>query len=57
MWVTVGEKRTWLDVSLSDREDFEFPLLLGRNLLLDEFVVDVSRRHTRSKKKLLEAGK
>lgn len=46
MWVTLGETRTWLDVSLSDREDFEFPLLIGRNMLMDSFTVDVSRHHT-----------
>jgi hypothetical protein len=46
MWVTLGDTRTWLDVSLSDREDFEFPLLLGRNMLVDSFVVDVSKHHT-----------
>lgn len=47
MWVTLDKKRTWLDVSLSDRDDFEYPLLLGRNMLIDEFVVDVARHHTR----------
>ena len=46
MWVTLGETRTWLDVSLSDRTDFEFPLLIGRNMLMDAFVVDVSRHHS-----------
>lgn len=52
MWVTIGESRLWLDVSLSDRDDFEYELLIGRNMLMDEFVVDVSRQHTQSKKKL-----
>lgn len=51
MWVTLGKKRTWLDVSLSDRDDFEYPLLLGRNMLVDEFIVDVARHHTQSKKR------
>ena len=46
MWVTLGESRTWLDVGLSDREGFEFPLLIGRNMLMDTFVVDISQRHT-----------
>ena len=46
MWVTLGDERVWLDVSLSDRDDFEFPLLIGRNMLMDNFSVDVSRRHT-----------
>ena len=46
MWVTLGDSRTWLDLSLSDREGFEFPLLIGRNMLMDAFVVDISQRHT-----------
>ncbi len=46
MWVTLGGSRVWLDVSLSDREDFEFPLLIGRNMLMDNFVVDISQRHS-----------
>lgn len=45
MWVTLGDTRVWLDVSLSDREDFEFPVLIGRNMLLDNFAVDVSRKN------------
>jgi hypothetical protein len=54
MWVTIGESRIWLDVSLSDRDDFEYELLIGRNMLMDEFIVDVSKQHTQSKKKLLQ---
>lgn len=54
MWVTIGKSRIWLDVSLSDRDDFEYELLIGRNMLMDEFVVDVSKQHTQSKKKLLQ---
>lgn len=46
MWVSLGDTRTWLDVSLSDRDDFEFPLLIGRNMLMDAFSVDVSLHHT-----------
>ena len=46
MWVTLGDSRIWLDVSLSDRDDFEFPLLIGRNMLMDNFIVDISERHT-----------
>jgi hypothetical protein len=45
MWVTLGETRVWLDVSLSDREDFEFPVLIGRNMLMDNFAVDVSKHY------------
>ena len=49
MWVTLGQTRVWLDVSLSDRDDFEFPLLIGRNMLVDHFSVDVSKHHTLTK--------
>jgi len=45
MWVTVGEIRSRIDVNLSDREDFEYPLLVGRNFLLDAAIVDVSRQN------------
>jgi hypothetical protein len=48
MWVTLGETRSRIDVTLSDREDFEYPLLVGRNLLVDTVIVDVSRHHTLS---------
>jgi hypothetical protein len=46
MWLTLGDTRTWVDVSLSDRDDFDFPLLIGRNMLMDNFSVDVSSHHT-----------
>lgn len=46
MWLTLGDTRTWVDVSLSDRDDFELPLLIGRNMLMDNFAVDVSGQHT-----------
>ncbi|TDG13413.1 hypothetical protein E2F43_07675 [Seongchinamella unica] len=46
MWLTLGEMRHRVDVTLSDRDVFEFPLLVGRNFLLDAAIVDVSRSHT-----------
>jgi len=46
MWVTLGEIRSKIDVNLSDRTDFEYPLLIGRNFLIDNMIVDVSRHHT-----------
>jgi hypothetical protein len=48
MWLTLGETRSRVDVTLSDREVFEFPLLVGRNFLMDAAIVDVSRRHTQA---------
>jgi len=46
MWVTVGETRSRIDVNLTDRTNFEYPLLIGRNFLTDTMIVDVSRHHT-----------
>lgn len=46
LWVTLGEQRSRIELTLSDRADMEYPLLIGRNMLTDAAVVDVSRRHT-----------
>lgn len=46
MWVNLGKTRARIDVSLSDRNDLEYPMLIGRNLLTDAVIVDVSRHHT-----------
>ena len=46
MWVTLGATTSRIDVNLSDRTGFEYPLLIGRNFLTDSMIVDVSRHHT-----------
>jgi len=46
MWVAVGNTRSHIDVNLTDRSDFEYPMLIGRNFLTDSLIVDVSRHHT-----------
>ena len=46
MWLTLGKNREQIEVNLSNREDFEYPLLVGRNMLVDMAIVDVSRHHT-----------
>jgi len=48
MWLTLGGTRSRIDVNLSDRTNFEYPLLVGRNFLTDSLIVDVSRHHTAS---------
>ena len=45
MWITLGEVRARVDVTLSNREGFEFPLLIGRNFLTDTMIVDVSQQY------------
>ena len=44
MAVTLGETRIPVEMALVDRSDFEYKVLLGRNLLVDTAIVDVSRR-------------
>ena len=46
MWVTLGKTKSRIDVNLSDRSDFKYPMLIGRNFLTDSMIVDVSRHHT-----------
>jgi hypothetical protein len=49
MWVTLGETRSRIDVNLTNRNNFEYPMLIGRNFLTDSLIVDVSRNHTLDK--------
>ncbi len=42
----LGELEEIIEVSLSDRSDFEYPILIGRNFLTDNAVVDVSKQFT-----------
>ena len=52
MRVTVGDTTKLINVSLTNRSDYEYPILLGRNFLKDYFIVDVSRSnmlHTKKK--------
>jgi hypothetical protein len=45
MWLTLGKIHARVEVNLSDRDVFEYPLLVGRNFLTDAVIVDVSRQH------------
>lgn len=45
MWLALGDLRTRVEVSLSERSDMSYPVVVGRNLLTDVAIVDVSRRH------------
>lgn len=44
LWISLGESRILADVTLNDR-DMEYPLIVGRNVLVDTMIVDVSRKH------------
>jgi len=43
--VTIGKVRSLIDVTLSDRDHMDYPLLIGRNMLVDTMIVDVSHSH------------
>lgn len=45
LWITLGDTRSQVDVTLTDRDHMEYPLLIGRNLLMDTHIVDVSRQN------------
>jgi hypothetical protein len=44
--IEIGDQTFKGDFSLTDRSQFEFPMLIGRNLLSNRFIVDVNRRFT-----------
>jgi hypothetical protein len=46
MTLRIGDIVRQIEVSLTDRSNMEFPVLIGRNFLLDTALVDVSLRHT-----------
>ena len=46
MWLSLGDIREKVDVTLADRGDLTYPLLIGRNFLMDIAIVDVSKKFT-----------
>lgn len=46
----IGEVSETVNVTLADRSNFEYQLLIGRNMLYDHFVVDVSLKHATTPK-------
>jgi hypothetical protein len=44
--ICLGSKRILTKVNLTDRSMVKYPLILGRNFLQDNFIVDVKRRRT-----------
>lgn len=49
LWISLGDTRTLTEVTLSDRDNMEYPLVIGRNLLVDTAIVDVSRKNIATK--------
>jgi hypothetical protein len=44
--ICLGSRRIRSKVNLADRSVVKYPLILGRNFLKENFVVDVKRRRT-----------
>jgi hypothetical protein len=45
MEICIGTKRILTTVSLTDRSKMDYPLLIGRNVLANDFIVDVSKSY------------
>lgn len=48
--VRVERKNIRTTISLSDRENMRYPVLIGRRLIKGKFIVDVNKTHTCTKK-------
>lgn len=48
--IKVGKKTIRTTLSLSDRENMRYPVLIGRRLLKGKFIIDVNRIHTGGEK-------
>ena len=44
MTINIGEITLPVDVSLTDRENYSYPLLIGRNFMQDLAVIDVEKK-------------
>lgn len=42
----IGKKKIWLTVSLSNRDNMRYPVLIGRRVLKGKFLIDVNQIHT-----------
>ncbi|RXJ93452.1 ATP-dependent Zn protease [Malaciobacter molluscorum] len=51
MKLTIGNLTQFIDVSLTDRTKFKYPVLIGRNFLNGLVLVDVSKEYTINPKK------
>ena len=51
MRVNIASLSNYIEVSLSDRRQYKFPVLIGRNYLQGNVLVDVSQQYTRKPNK------
>jgi hypothetical protein len=48
--IRIGERTQRVQVTLTDRGNYDYPLLIGRNFLRDNAVIDISRSYLHGKK-------
>jgi hypothetical protein len=44
--IRMGKKQIWSVISLSNRDNMRYPVLIGRRALKGKFLIDVSHFHT-----------
>ena len=44
--IRLGKKKIWSTISLSNRDNMRYPVLIGRRLLKGKFLIDVNKIHT-----------
>ncbi len=44
--IKLGQKKIWSTLSLSNREKMRYPVLIGRKLIKNKFIIDVNKIHT-----------
>jgi hypothetical protein len=50
--IKIGDKQEETDISLADRANMRFPVLLGRKLLAKGFLIDINKQYVQKKLKL-----
>ncbi len=44
--IKLGQKKIWATLSLSNREKMRYPVLIGRKIIKNKFIIDVNKIHT-----------
>ena len=44
--ICIGRKKIWSVISLSNRDNMRYPVLIGRRVLKGKFLIDVNRIHS-----------
>ena len=44
--IKIGRKQIWSTISLSNRDNMRYPVLIGRRVLKGKFLIDVNQIHT-----------